>query len=107
MDIKTYVLKRKDILKQEISKSGATLNLIIIQVNDDFASNKYIGGKIKDAEEVGIRATLVKLDLMTSEEHVLSLIEKLNSDPIIHGIIVQLPLPRHISEEKIKMAISP
>lgn len=107
MDIKTYVLKQKDILKQEISKSGATPNLIIIQVNDDFASNKYIGGKIKDAEEVGIRTTLVKLDEKTSEEHVLSLIEKLNSDPVIHGIIVQLPLPRHISEDKVKMAISP
>lgn len=107
MDIKTYVLKRKEVLKQEISKSGAKPNLIIIQVNDDFASNKYIAGKIKDAEEVGIVATLLKLPETTSEDYLLSLINKLNSDTIIHGIIVQLPLPRHISEDKVKLAISP
>lgn len=107
MDIKTYVLKRKEVLKQEISKSGANPNLIIIQVNDDFASNKYIAGKIKDAEEVGIVATLLKLPETTSEDYLLSLINKLNSDTIIHGIIVQLPLPRHISEDKVKLAISP
>ena len=60
MDIKTYVLKRKQNLKERILKDGGTPSLVIIQVNDDFASNKYVAGKINDAREVGISASLLK-----------------------------------------------
>ncbi|MGI6735456.1 MAG: bifunctional 5,10-methylenetetrahydrofolate dehydrogenase/5,10-methenyltetrahydrofolate cyclohydrolase [Bacilli bacterium] len=107
MDIKTYVLKRKQYLKDKITRDGGTPSLAIIQVNDDFASNKYIAGKINDAKEVGINATLIKLPETTAMEVVLRKIKKLNKDPHINGIIVQLPLPKHIDENIIKEAISP
>lgn len=107
MDIKTYVLKQKEILKQKINETEVKPNLIIIQVNDDFASTKYIAGKLKDAAEVGMAAKLIKLDIKSTEEELVRLINELNEDPKVHGIIVQLPLPRHISEENIKLAISP
>ena len=107
MEIKTYVLNRKEILKQQISEIGVTPKLVIIQVNDDFASSKYINGKLKDAAEVGINAEHIKLPFTTTEDELLSLVNILNNDKNIHGIIVQLPLPKHIDELKVKVAVSP
>ncbi len=107
MDIKTYVLNQKESLRQKIKEASQKPNLTIIQVNDDFASDKYIAGKLKDAKEVGMDASLIKLDIATPESEVVSLIEQLNRDKRVHGIIVQLPLPKHISETRIKHSISP
>ena len=107
MDIKTYVLKRKQNLKERILKDGGTPSLIIIQVNDDFASNKYVAGKINDAREVGISAKLIKMPETTRLDELLKKIKKLNKDPHVNGIIVQLPLPKHIDENIVKEAINP
>lgn len=107
MDIKTYVLTRKERLKQQILAHGGQPKLVIIQVNDDFASGRYIAGKLKDAAEVGILAEYIKLDVSTTEAALLMLIAKLNDDETVHGIIVQLPLPKTIREDHVKAAISP
>lgn len=107
MDIKTYVLARKEELKRQILARGATPKLVIIQVNDDFASDRYIKGKLKDAAEVGIFAEHIKLDVLTTEETLLALIDSLNHDQSVHGVIVQLPLPKTIREDYVKNAILP
>lgn len=107
MEIKEYVLIRKNALAKEIKKVGASPKLVIIQVNDDFASDKYIAGKIKDGTEVGILTKHYKLNPSTSEEELLKLIREVNNDKTVHGLIVQLPLPKHISEAKVKAAINP
>lgn len=107
MDIKTYVALRKEALRDEIHKQDKKPVLLIIQVNDDFASAKYIAGKMKDAEEVGMDARHLKLPTQTSEEFLLAEIAAFNGDENIDGIIVQLPLPKHISEDKVKAAIDP
>ena len=107
MDIKTYVLKRKQNLKERILKDGGSPSLVIIQVNDDFASNKYVAGKINDAREVGISAKLIKMPETTRLDELLKKIKKLNKDPHVNGIIVQLPLPKHIDENIVKEAINP
>lgn len=107
MVIKDYVLERKKSLKTAISKEGGEPNLYILQVYDSFASNKYIRGKIEDAAFVGIKTMHVKYTGWVEEEQILNAIRDFNNDPNIDGIIVQLPLPDHISEEKVKLAIDP
>lgn len=107
MTIKEYVEIRKKEIKEKVSKLERKPVFVIVQVNDDPASNSYIKGKIKDADELGIISKLIKLPETISEKELLKLIEDLNNDESIDGFIVQLPLPKHISEEKIKIAISP
>lgn len=81
--------------------------LVIVQINEDEASKAYIRGKLKDAEELGVNAELVKLPLDTTEGELLKKIDELNHDESIDGFIVQMPLPKHINEETVKLAISP
>lgn len=107
MEIKEYVLNRKIELKKEVSTFKIKPHLVIIQVNDDEASNAYIRGKLKDAEEIGVKATLMKLSPTISECELLEIIENVNCDVNIHGLIVQMPLPKQIDEQRIKIAISP
>ena len=107
MNIKEYVAIRKEELKNEISSYNRTPQFVIIQVNDDPASNAYVKGKLKDAAEVGINCELRKFDIDISEEKLLEEIEKVNQDNNVDGLIVQLPLPKHISEDKIKLAVAP
>ena len=101
--IKEYVTKRKTDLKNQINNLIQTRNitpsLLIIQIGDNFASNKYITGKIKDCHEVGIQAHLEKFEETVSEATVLDYINK--SENNYNGLIVQLPLPKHISVDKI------
>lgn len=107
MTIKEYVKFRKEELKEIVSKKDKVPSLTIVQVNDDPASNAYVKGKIKDANELGINAQLIKLETSTTEEELLNLIDKLNHDDGVDGFIVQMPLPKGIDEEKIKLAVSP
>lgn len=107
MNIKEYVKLRKEELKAIVKNLPRQPSLAIVQVNDDDASNAYVRGKIKDAEELGIKATLLKKDCSISEEELLSLIDKLNKDSSIDGFIVQMPLPKHINSKKIELSISP
>ena len=106
LEIKQYVRNRKEYLKEELSKLDIVPTLLIIQVNHDEASNAYIKGKIKDASEIGFIAKLLKLDENISELELLEEINKANKDNSIHGIIVQMPLPKHINPLHVKMMIS-
>ena len=107
MTVKEYVLARKEEIKELVSKMEVVPSLTVVQVNEDAGSNAYVKGKLKDAAELGIPANLIKLPLETKEEQLLNLIDELNKDDRVTGFIVQMPLPRQINEEKVKLAISP
>lgn len=107
LNIKEYVANKKAEIKREVSTFSKPIKLIIVQVNDDPASNSYIKGKIKDLDEVGIACEHIKLPETTSEKALLKLIEKLNKSKSVDGFIVQMPLPKHIDEELVKLAVSP
>ena len=107
MEIKEYVANEKLRIKEEVASLKVTPSFVIIQVNDDPASNAYVKGKIKDANEVGIKVELRKFSPTISEEELIYEVNKVNEDPSIHGLIVQMPLPKHINEERIKLSVSP
>jgi methylenetetrahydrofolate dehydrogenase (NADP+)/methenyltetrahydrofolate cyclohydrolase len=97
-------------LKEEISKmksSGVTPGLVVILVGEDPASQVYVRKKGEACQELGIHSETVRLPAETTEEDVLKLIDKYNADPKFDGILVQLPLPKQISEEKVLMRIDP
>lgn len=91
----------------ELKKSGIEPCLAVILVGDNPASVSYVTGKQKALAEVGMKDRSVRLPGTTSEAELLSLISELNDDKTVHGILVQLPLPEHISEDKVIMAIAP
>ena len=104
-----------NIIKQEIKESvGVRLSLGLkkphlaaIIVGDDGASLTYVGSKVRSCEQVGFESTLIHLEKSISENDLLYQIEKLNKNSNIDGYIVQLPLPKHINEEKILLSIDP
>lgn len=102
--IKEYVATKKLALKESIADK--TLKAVIVQVGNVEASNRYVRNKLKDLEEVGITTELIKLPEDVSEKDLLDLLEALNSDDTVTGYLVQLPLPKHISEEKVNLAIN-
>ncbi len=99
----------KEELKQEIAqlkeKYGVTPGLATILVGEDPASKVYVGQKEKVCSALGMYSERHDLPEDATEEDVLALVEKLNKDPKIHGILVQLPLPRHINATKVLYAI--
>ena len=107
--------KTSEDLKQEIAEEVKQLkakgkrvpHLAAVLVGNDGASLTYVGSKVKSCEQVGFESTLVKLPANISEEALLQEIEKLNANSEIDGYIVQLPLPKHIDEQKILLAIDP
>ena len=107
MIIKEYVNYKKESLKEEIAKLNPRPHFVIIQVNEDEGSNAYVKGKIKDATEVGIDVDLIKLPIDISQEELIKEIEKINNDDKIDGLIVQMPLPKQIDEEIIKLSVNP
>ncbi|NVK04343.1 MAG: bifunctional 5,10-methylene-tetrahydrofolate dehydrogenase/5,10-methylene-tetrahydrofolate cyclohydrolase, partial [Flavobacteriia bacterium] len=82
-------------------------HLAAILVGENPASIAYVNGKVKDCEEVGFTSTLVRLSEDTSQEELLSNVHELNDNPEIDGFIVQLPLPKHIDEKTVTLAIDP
>ncbi|OCA92646.1 bifunctional methylenetetrahydrofolate dehydrogenase/methenyltetrahydrofolate cyclohydrolase FolD [Pseudobacillus wudalianchiensis] len=97
-------------LKKEIEKlkaNGVTPGLAVILVGDDQASHTYVRNKDKACAEVGIHSEIYRYPADLSEEVLLQKVAELNEDPAIHGILVQLPLPAHLSEDKVIDAISP
>ena len=86
---------------------GRTPNLIVVLVGDDPGSVSYVTGKAKAATEVGIRNTTLRRDVSITQEELLDIIAELNNDADVDGILVQLPLPKHIDEQKVIAAISP
>lgn len=94
-------------LKKKIAKEKTKPGLGVVLVGDDKASKLYVSLKKKAAKEIGMKFKLVKLPEETGEKEILEKIEKLNADKNIHGIIVQLPLPKNINKSKIINAIDP
>ena len=107
MTIKEYVANRKLEIKNSLLNVKDLPHLAIVQLNDDAASNAYVKGKLKDANELGVLADLLKFPVDTSEEQLLKIIDELNHDDSIDGFIVQMPLPKGIDEEKVKLAVAP
>ena len=100
----------KDELREEVvllKEKGVTPGLAVILVGDNSASQVYVGNKKKACEYVGIKSFSYELPTETSEEELLGLIDTLNLDEKVHGILVQLPLPKHMNEQKVIMRISP
>src|SRR6185312_9593453 len=84
-----------------------TPHLVAILVGNNGASETYVAAKVKACEEVGFKSTLIRFDDATSEMKLLEQIRDLNVDPDVDGILVQLPLPKHISDESVINAIDP
>ncbi len=94
-------------VKELIAKGKKQPHLAAILVGEDPASQTYVNSKVKACENVGFNSTLIRMDANTTEQQLLSKIEELNQNENIDGYIVQLPLPRHISEQKIIEAVKP
>ena len=107
MEIKEYVQLRKEFLTSTIKKLEEKPHLLIIQVNDDEASKAYVKGKKKDLDLIGARCTHLSMPLNTTEEELLNLIKMNNYNDDVDGILVQMPLPKHINETKVKETIDP
>ena len=103
-DVKRELASR---IKRLESEAGVRPGLAVILVGDDPASEVYVRGKIRDCRDVGIRSELIRLPDSNPEEELLRQIDRLNEDPRFHGILVQLPLPRHISAERVIHRIRP
>ncbi len=97
----------KDELKQEVADKNIKATLAVIQVGNDPASSVYVGNKKKACEYIGIGSKSFELPEETTEEELLELIDDLNADDSINGILVQLPVPKHIDDKKIINRISP
>lgn len=89
-----------------VEKYGRAPHLAVILVGEDPASQSYVKSKGRDAEQVGYKSTTVRLPEQTSEEELLELIAKLNADDTVDGILVQLPVPAHINEDRVIEAIA-
>jgi len=103
-DIKNEIAARVAEIKQE---GGKQPHLAAILVGEDGASQTYVGAKVKACEEVGFTSTLVRLSAEVSEEELLRTVEEINQNADIDGLIVQLPLPKHISVDKVTNRIRP
>lgn len=102
-EIKDELREKVEVLKSE----GKNAALAVIQVGNDAASAVYVNNKKKACAYIGIESLAYELPEETTEEALLALIDKLNSDDAVKGILVQLPVPKHIDEDKIIQAISP
>ena len=98
-------------LKQEIAelkeKHNVVPGLVTVLVGADPASQVYVGSKEKTSQELGIYSERYDLPEETTQEELMALIDKLNKDPKINGILVQLPLPKHLNEDEVLYAINP
>ncbi len=94
-------------VKELIAKGNKQPHLAAILVGDDPASQTYVNNKVKACNNVGFKSSLIQFEAYVSEQKLLAKIEELNNDDDVDGYIVQLPLPRHISEQKIIEAIKP
>lgn len=111
IDGKLIAKNLRDNLAVEVAKlkasHGVQPSLTVIIVGDDPASHVYVKNKIKQTQEIGMISNEIVLPIDTTEEHLLNELEKLNSDDSVHGILVQLPLPKHLNENAVISAINP
>ena len=94
-------------IKAEVQGMSVRPGLAVVLVGDDPASAVYVRNKSKACAEVGIYSEVYRLPEETGREQLLGLIEQLNQSPLIHGILIQLPLPKHLDPEEVIMAIDP
>lgn len=110
IDGKRISTEIKDELKTKVAQlkeEGVEVTLAVIQVGNDPASSVYVGNKKKACEYIGIRSLAYELAEETTEADLLDIIEELNGREDVNGILVQLPLPKHIDEDKVIKSISP
>lgn len=97
----------KDTVARKVAEGHRRPGLALVLVGDDAGSRSYVAGKARDAAEVGIEAFRILLPSSVSEEQLIDEVRRLNADPRVDGIMVQLPLPRHINEARVIAAIDP
>ncbi len=111
IDGKAFAAKVRAQVADQVAKlkeeNGITPGLAVVLVGEDPASQVYVRSKGKMTVEVGMNSYEHKLDAETSEADLLTLIDKLNNDPAVHGILVQLPLPKHLNEDLVINSIDP
>lgn len=110
IDGKKISTEIKDELKKQVAQfkeQGTTITLAVIQVGNNSASTVYVGNKKKACEYIGIDSLAYELPEETTEQELLELVESLNAKEEVNGILVQLPLPEHIDEDKVIRTISP
>lgn len=103
-EIKEEIAEEVKKIKQ---KTGNVPHLAAVLVGNDGASETYVSHKVKACEQVGFKSTLIRMDSSVSEKELLDKVDELNADKDIDGFIVQLPLPDHISEDKVIEAVDP
>lgn len=103
-NIRAELAAEVDLIRQSVGKIP---HLAAVLVGDSPASQVYVGSKIRSCEQVGFKSTLIREPDDVTEDRVLAIVQALNADPDVDGFIVQLPLPKHINEEKITLAIDP
>ena len=99
LDARQLVTKKIVELKERVYKLNKKPNLVIIRVGEDFASGKYVANKIKKCEEVGINSKIIHLDENVNQEEVEKIIIDLNKNEDVTGILLQLPIPKHLNED--------
>lgn len=110
IDGKTIAQEMREEIRERaeaLRAKGVTPGLGVVLVGDDPASHSYVRAKEKACEKAGIYSDDNRLPADTSEEDLLALVQRMNNDPKIHGILVQLPLPKHIDEHRVLLAIDP
>jgi methylenetetrahydrofolate dehydrogenase (NADP+)/methenyltetrahydrofolate cyclohydrolase len=111
LDGKALAATIKEELKEEVdiirAKGGKIPHLAAVLIGEDPASQVYVRNKVRSCEYVGFKSTLVRRPADVTQEEVLEIVDQLNNDPDIDGFIVQLPLPKHIDEDAVNLAISP
>lgn len=99
LDARQLVTKKVGQLKERVNKLSKKPSLVIIRVGEDFASGKYVSNKVKKCEEVGISSKIIHLDENISQDEVEKIIIDLNKDKDVTGILLQLPIPKHLNED--------
>lgn len=111
LDGKALAATIKEELKQEVEAislaGGKVPHLAAVLIGENPASQVYVRNKVKSCEEVGFKSTLIRRGDDVSQEEVLKIVDQLNNDPDVDGFIVQLPLPKHIDEDAVNLAIDP
>jgi methylenetetrahydrofolate dehydrogenase (NADP+)/methenyltetrahydrofolate cyclohydrolase len=107
LDGKVIAVEIKKSIRERIAREKLDICLAVVLVGDDPASHVYVNSKEKACAEVGFRSKVVRLPASTSEEELLKLVAELNGDDSVTGILVQIPLPKHIREDRVIDAVSP
>lgn len=101
IDCVSIAQKIKDEVKEAVTQLEVQPHLVVVQVEGNQASDVYVRNKQRVCEEVGIKSTMIKLPQETTQQELDTIIEDLNNDNTVHGVLVQLPLPKHLDEQRV------